>query len=375
MLVLDADADVGILSALEYDIRKVHDVTLRPNALETQLYDRRMTNGSLLKNSGLRESWRRIIAREVLNDRLDKNAGVLVGATRKVVRAFFEDAGHCFDGMSETEVSRFMLDTKLHGAQWLWFGGRALGSNRYQNCSTVIVIGREELPVSALEDQARALWGDTPGNRLNLLTPDSIGQSRMPEELVPYEMTDGTSKAVLVPCHPDQRVRRLQLQSRELSTHQLIERLRLARAKYTKKVIIGCNIPIPGIPVDRLVSWQELEPNRLDAAITDGLLTRGAIRMSPQGLADGAPRVFSSVEAARTFLKRGKTSLDICVQTSFATRFKSRVSFARLKRAAKYAKPEPAILLTNGANPQALAETAWGNLSRFKTVAQSEFRL
>ncbi|WP_299902773.1 hypothetical protein [uncultured Ruegeria sp.] len=57
--------------------------------------------------------------------------------------------------------------------------------------------------------------------------------------------------------------------------------------------------------MDRLVSWQELVPYRLDAAITDGLLETGAIRVLPQGLADGAPRVFSSVEAARTFLKRG----------------------------------------------------------------------
>lgn len=52
-----------------------------------------------------------------------------------------------------------MLHTPLHGAHWLWYGGRALGTNRYRDCSTVIAIGREELPVEALEDYGRALWG------------------------------------------------------------------------------------------------------------------------------------------------------------------------------------------------------------------------
>ena len=50
-----------------------------------------------------------------------------------------------------------MLETPLHGAYWLWFSGRALGTNRYRNFSTVIVIGREEVPVEALEDHGRAL--------------------------------------------------------------------------------------------------------------------------------------------------------------------------------------------------------------------------
>ena len=362
MLVLDADADPEILSALECDIRGIHDVTLRPNAIVTQLHDRRMTNGGLLSKPGLREGWRQIIAREVLTDRLDRNGGVLVGATRKVVRAFFEDAGHCFEGMSEEEVSAYMLKTRLHGAHWLWFGGRALGSNKYKDCSSVIVIGREELPVSALEDQARALWGDTPGEPLDLLAPDAAGNVRMPEAVVPYEMTGGSAKAVLVPCHPDRRVRRLQLQSRELATRQLIERLRLARSSYPKRVLIGCNIPIPGIPVDALVSWQELSPNRLDAAITDGLLAQGGIRLSPAGLVEGAPAIFSSVEAARTYLKRKTTVSEAGAVVSSWNEASARLACVRIKRAVRYARWETAVLLTDGKTPEEAAELLWGPL-------------
>lgn len=105
MLVLDADADPLILSALDCNVLETHDIALRPNATVIQLHDRRMTKKSLRSNPALREDWRRIIAREVLIDRLGPRGGVLVGASKQVVRQFFEDAGHCFDGMKEDEVS------------------------------------------------------------------------------------------------------------------------------------------------------------------------------------------------------------------------------------------------------------------------------
>lgn len=369
MLVLDADADEEILSALDCDIRGIHDVTLRPNAIVVQLHDRRMTNGSLLRKPGLRETWRQIITREVLTDQLGRNGGVLVGATRKVVRAFFEDAGHCFDGMPEDAVSDYMLDTKLHGAHWLWFGARALGSNRYKECSSVIVIGREELPAAALEDQARALWGDTPGEPLNLLASDVLGNTRMPEVAVPYEMADGSAKAVFVPCHPDRRIRRLQLQSRELATRQLIERLRLARAPYPKRVLIGCNIPIPGIPVDELVSWQEISPTRLEAAMNDGLLSKGGIRLSATGLAEGAPKIFPSTEAARTYLKRNR-SLGFKSWAMNHPLYCGQVRFADIRRSAPHARKEIVALLASGGDEAKAATSLWGELKSFAPLEQ-----
>ncbi|MFZ3585032.1 hypothetical protein ACOI1H_23265, partial [Loktanella sp. DJP18] len=124
MLLLDADADAEILTALGCDIRHMSSMTLRPNAEIVQIHDRRMTHGSLMGGKELREDWRRVILREVLRDQHAQNTGVLVGATRKVVQVFFEDAGYDFTGKSNDEISEFMLTTRLHGAYWLWFGGR-----------------------------------------------------------------------------------------------------------------------------------------------------------------------------------------------------------------------------------------------------------
>ena len=304
LLILDADADSEILTGLGCDIRMEYHLTLRPNAHVVQVHDRHMSNTSLLGSEALREECRRLIAKEVLRDRITKNAGVLVGASRAVVQRLFEDAGYDFSYMSDGEASQIMLTVKLHDAHWLWFGGRALGSNRYKDCGSVIVLGRQELPVSALEDQGRALWGDTPGDPLNIIEPDLTGAQRLPLAEIPYEMADGTDMAVRVPCHTDHRIRRLQVQSRELATRQLVERLRLAHAPYRKRVILACNLPIPGLPVDELVSWQDLVGCRIEAAIVTSLTDHGMVGCTQKSLAEGAPRVFPSANALTNYLRR-----------------------------------------------------------------------
>lgn len=306
MLVLDADADPEILTALGCDVQQEHHLTLRPNAHVVQVHDRRMSITSLLDSQKNREECRRLIAKEVLRDRLSGNTGVLVGAARSVVQKIFEDAGYDFNAMGQDEASRIMLTTRLHGAHWLWFGGRALGSNRYKNCSSVIVLGRQELPIWALEDQGRALWGDTHGEPLHLVEPDLSGAQQLPLVEIPYEMADGTGMAVQVPCHPDPRIRRLQMQSREFATRQLVERLRLAHAAERKRVILACNIPIPGLPVNKLVSWNALIGCRIDAAIAISLAERGEVTFDRKGIAKGAPTVFPSAEAVSAYLKRNK---------------------------------------------------------------------
>ncbi|MFG6631173.1 hypothetical protein [Sulfitobacter sp. 15WGC] len=308
MLVLDADADTEILAALGCDTRAEHELTLRPRAHVVQVHDHQMSISALLNSESHREGGRRVIAREVLRDRLAKNTGVLVGATRTVVQKFFEDAGHDFSSKSETEINQIMLGTKLHGARWLWLGGRSLGSNRYKDYSAVIVLGRQELPVSTLEDQGRALWGDTHGEPLNFVPMDMKGGQRLPLVELPYEMADGSGMAVKVPCHPDHRIRRVQLQSRELATRQLVERLRLAHAPYRKRVILVSNIPIPGLPVDELISWNELKGDRIDAAISISLVENGFARFKQGEIVENAPGVFDTIDALKGELGEKKSS-------------------------------------------------------------------
>ena len=361
MLLLDADVDPVILDAVAPGAQ-VEGVALRPNAHVIQLEDRRMSNHALLTQPGLRRAWRDVIRREVLLDRAGPRGGVLVGATRKVVRAFFEDAGHAFAGTTEAEVSRLMLETPLHGARWTWFGGRSLGSNRYRDFSSVVVIGREELPVEALEAHARALFGDAPGEALALVVPDEAGRRLLPEAVVPYLMADGSARGARVRLHPDPRVRAVQRQTRELATRQLVERLRLAHAPYRKRVILGSSVPIPDLPVDRLVRWEELCPCRMEAAGAEALLTKGAIRLSAAGLHADAPGTFPSPEAAKCFLKRNPD-----LRAWRPSRAWPSLVRADVRPARRGARAVPALILApDAAAAREVATRAFGPLATFE---------
>jgi hypothetical protein len=280
-----------------------------------------------------------------------------------VALRFFEDAGHNFSGLRDEEVSQRMLHTQLHGAHWLWYGGRALGTNRYRDCSTVIAIGREELPVEALEDYGRALWGDREDADLEFIRPDASGQLRLPEVEVPYEMSDGSAVAVQIPCHPDLLIRRVQLQTRELATRQLVERLRLARSETRKRVILGCNIPIPGLPVDELVSWQEFRPTRLAAALIDGLTDKGGLRLSGPGLVEDAPALFTSLDAVKAYRKRaGIEAADML--SSLPAQIRDQLHIIELQQARPYARSCTALIKADSAlDALRRAEEIWGPLS------------
>ncbi|WP_407496473.1 hypothetical protein [Pseudooceanicola sp. MF1-13] len=369
LVLLDADADKTILAALGCDVRSFSQQTLRPNAEVVQVADHRMPNASLLWRDGaneLRRKWVDVIRREVLRDTASGGQGVLVGATRKVVKAFFEDAGHNFEGWSDADVSSFMLNEKLHGASWLWFGDRSRGLNTYEHLTTVVVIGRNELPVSILEDYGRALFGDDPSRNLDFMTVRDGKTLPMPMIPREYEMKSRVGMAVDVPYHPDPSIRCLQEQFRERGIAQLIDRLRLARAKSPKRVVLGCNIPIPGLPVDELVAWEELVPARTVRAAIAALEDQGGIRFNHSDLAIDAPNMFGSAEEAKQHLKhlRKHFGRDLDVHAIKAELGgDASIVVVELQQDLKYKRPAMALLrLSPGETARSVAEHLWGPL-------------
>ncbi|PZX35808.1 hypothetical protein LY56_03583, partial [Roseinatronobacter thiooxidans] len=110
-----------------------------------------------------------------------------------------------------------------------------------------------------------------------------------------------SGRAARVPAHPDPRIRALQEQTRECGLRQAIERLRLARARVRKRVLLLTKIPLPRFPVTQLVTFDQIAPPRLIAALLEA---GGILRMSAAGLAQDAPQTFSSVKAAERWLER-----------------------------------------------------------------------
>jgi len=366
-LLLDADATPEIVERM-FPGAELVQVDLRPNAEVVQVTNRTFSSASL-QNPELRKQAVELVRAEVLADRLQGARGVLVIATKKVVQQFFEDAGHTFKGMTGDEISQHMLNTELHGGRWLWFGPAALGLNDWKTFGTAIELGREELPVDALEDCLRAIQGDT-GAELRLVPEDAQGNKRLPRESVPYLMADGSGAAARVTVHPDAMGRALQIQTRELATRQTFERLRLATAEERKRVVIACSVPIPGLPVDKLVTWDELRPTRFEAALAEAAQRGGVLRLSAAGLAQDAPEKFKTAEAAKLWLRtEGKEAVNgvaplIRYNTSGATPLTPKQVSLRLQ-GQRGPKPTPALVVLPG-DARAMAEAQLGPLSMFE---------
>ena len=303
--MLDADITAPILERL-YPGAELVPVDLKPNAHVVQLTDRTFSN-TKLKTVTVRRELVRLVRAEVLRDTAGK--GVLCVATRKAVKAFFEDAGHDFTGQDPSEVSAQMLNTELHGARWLWFGPASLGRNDWQDFGTVLVMGREDIGVDPLEDLARAFFGDT-GEPLNFVKPDEKGHKFMPNAVLRLAMENGESWGIHGRAHHDTRIRSLQMQTRELAARQAIERLRLVNAPERKRVVICSTVPVPGLPVSELVSWDEIVPTRLQAAMAEAAQKGGVLRFSASGLCSDAPDEFPTAKSAEHWLdKEGKGAI------------------------------------------------------------------
>ncbi|WP_132247250.1 DEAD/DEAH box helicase family protein [Primorskyibacter sedentarius] len=363
-LILDADASETILHTFFPGI-EVSAQRLQPNAEITQVSNLRMSTTQLLGSGKLRQECRLLIETEVERDRNDRVGGVLVGCTKKVARKFFEEAGLISRSTPDCEAVRIMLDRKLFGASWLWFGDRALGSNRYENYSTVIVLGRNELPVEALEDQGRSLFGDRDERPLQFVKADENGRRQMPEVLVPYEMSSGESVAASVRVHPDDRIREIQMQHRECCTRQLVERLRLARAPYRKRVILACNIPIPGIPVDNLVRFDDLLPRigRLGKALREAASGNRALVLTAKELPKCTPGAFKSDKAAETWLARTRKNPRAAMNDINSGVRGLELHAIRIRRDLPRARAETCLVLARaGECPRQVAEVAHGPL-------------
>ncbi len=368
-LVLDADASETILRVFFPDI-DVHHATLEPNAEILQVSSHRMSTTALLNSPGLRHRCQRLIEAEVERDRNGHAGGVLVGCTKKVARQFFLDAGLLTGRESGAEEIQVMLETQLFGASWLWFGDRALGSNRYESYSTVIVLGRNEIPLDALEGQGRSLFGDRDGEEpLHLVEADDQGRRLMPEYMVPYELRSGDPVAVPVRLHPDPRIREIQRQHRECATRQLIERLRLGRAIYRKRVILACNIPIPGLPGDRLVTFDEIAgvPHRLQQALEETASCHRTLILTAKELPAHAGNTFPTTKAAQDWLARTRKNPRTAIDVLHDGVRGFRLTAARIRRNQPRARKETClVLIREGECPREVIEAAHGALREYR---------
>jgi hypothetical protein len=139
-----------------------------------------------------------------------------------------------------------------------------------------------------MEELAKAIWYDA-AKPLGLVKAIN-GNKFYRKGSKPYLMRDGSKERGEVMVHPDPRVQAVLTATREHELIQAIDRARLIWGE-PKAVYILCDIPLPGVEIDRLVPWDVLRgADRLGRAIAE-LAARGkrALPLSARWLATTFP--------------------------------------------------------------------------------------
>lgn len=169
------------------------------------------------------------------------------------------------------------------------------GEDKWSKFDAVLVIGRNEPSVPAMESMATALFMADP-RPLQLLSG-----AYLPSVPRGYRMADGSKAGVDVAVHPDMRVQEVIELHRECETLQAVDRLRLVHSNARKLVLLSSNLPLD-IDVDELRSWNEfIHGSRLEQALA---ASGGTLPLASAWLADNFPQHWSTLAAAKKDIQR-----------------------------------------------------------------------
>lgn len=307
-LLLDADLDSTITRQF-FPNAEIVTLHARPTADIVQVRDLTLSDTWLTyheKAEHHQDLVLSIIKREVTLADSSDNGRVLVVGTRKVLKALFERAGDSYGIPSKDDP---LIPSQLHGADVRWYGAKMLGINHYKEHATVILVGRMQLNVDALEDQLKAMFGDS-GKPLVLTEENKLVEEGAGPTARSESRERGSTRRLQV--HPDARGTALLRQNREAASEQAIARLRLVFPNRAKKVVILSNVPLPNLPVDTYVDLEAFAAGRFGHQATsgygrlasavvaeDGRPRSKGLRTSPQGLLLDAPHEFPTIHSAK----------------------------------------------------------------------------
>ena len=317
LLMIDADASELVTGHI-WPARVFTRIDAALNTDVVQVTDSAFSKRKLL-NDGKASKRRRlefggVVTREIIHAGGDPGK-VLVVAPQAVVIALLKDEAD--SGRADRLTSDQIADAaksgglRYRGAPIAWFGPSTKGVNRWSHCETVVILGSNTPRVDDVETTARAIFGDTV-EALQFITPDDAGRVFMPERQEGFAMRDGSRASAPVRFHPDTRIDALLRGIREQSSLQALARIRAVHSPTRKRVVVCSNIPLEGLQVDALTTWENFKPERLALAAFERWQSCTArsvpfgIRLSSGGLSGDAPGVFETPECAKQWFKNNR---------------------------------------------------------------------
>ena len=241
MIFIDADLSPDILKLFRPNV-KVVDIPAKRLATVYQVTDITNSKSTLLDNEDRR---RALSAASFIKH---------MATTGKTLAVTIKDFRIALTGETDDKLPKC---ADYNGAKLAHFGSLR-GLNDFAKYDNVVIVGRMEPPVKALERQANGMWWDEnkPISRVPF-TETKSGGGFFFEEMPKAIRYKGHSPHVIrTSCHPDPRAQVLLEQIREAETAQAIDRLRLIYEPRGARVFILSNIPVD-MEVDQLFTWEQ----------------------------------------------------------------------------------------------------------------------
>jgi hypothetical protein len=167
--------------------------------------------------------------------------------------------------------------------------GALRGLNSYEDCDTVIVMGREQPSAEAIEKLTRPFCATDAEPFIPI--GEFVVQSRG------RRMREDGPNVVEVQVHPDPRCQAVLEQVREAEIAQAIDRV---RPVFNRRRIIVLTSIVLDLTVDHARTWPELRPGKF----ADAFGRHGVLPLSASDLCRGFPDLWRSENTAKSDLKR-----------------------------------------------------------------------
>ena len=168
--------------------------------------------------------------------------------------------------------------------------GALRGLNELEAADWVVVVGRNEPPPWGVESIARAWFAGDAGFEVGTVTRE---QSALVAR-------NGDTATITRTAFEDRRCQEILESIREQESLQAVDRLRLIHATKPKTIYLLCNLPLPGLPPDELVTLDDL---LLPGRIAEVMLRDFAV-VGPAALAARHPDLFPTAKTAKEHLDR-----------------------------------------------------------------------
>ena len=290
ILILDASADEAIYRALFGDKVEFHgfDTPMAAGVSVTQVSDNTFYQRKLDATKALKKGVMDADQARRAHGLQARLAAFLLLAGAEQGQAGIVSYKGALDGI-DADSGRTPGILDLVDAPALHYGN-LVGMDTLKALPLLVVAGRIEPDELAMEGDARALWPDAD---LNL-----TGEYQQYRTY--YTMRDGSQAPAVVRQHPDWRVAACLRQEREEGLIQAIGRGRYIHSTGQRELIVACNVPVPGLIVDRLVTMDEILPERRLALVL--LAGKGTAPLSAGWLAENVGDEFKNEKAAENWL-------------------------------------------------------------------------